>query len=189
MENALVSKLLRTKENTTALNILIVVAGAVSLSILAQVSIPLPFTPVPITGQTFGVSLMALLFGARRAMATVWLYLLAGAVGLPVFSLGRSGLFWGPTIGYLGGMLLASYVVGFLADRGWANTFTRGYLAASVGSAITFIFGLSVLSFFVPSNQLLAAGLYPFLLGDFLKNSLAAAIARAANSISSGSDC
>lgn len=148
--------------------------GVALLSLLAQVSIPLPWTPVPITGQTLGVALVALSWGRKRALAVMMSYIAVGAVGLPVFALGKSGLAVGPTMGYLVGMIFASYLVGYLADKGFTKTFGRALLAAYTGSIFIFGFGVLGLSFFIPNEQLLIAGVLPFLPGDLIKNLIAA---------------
>ncbi len=150
--------------------------GVVWMALLSQVKIALPWTPVPITGQTFGVAVMALTFGARLSLASYAVYLVAGFVGLPVFAGLGAGLTWGPTMGYLVGMLFASVVMGRLADKGWGRSFGKALLACYIGSFITFASGLFVLSFFVPSQALLVAGLIPFLPGDLIKNLSAAAL-------------
>lgn len=150
------------------------ICGVVLLSLLAQITIPLPWTPVPITGQTFGVALVALSWGRKRALSIFIAYLAVGAIGLPVFALGKSGLAIGPTFGYLVGMMIASFVVGTLADLGFTKSFWRSLLAAYLGSLCIFTCGLIGLSLFVPSEALLMAGLIPFLPGDIIKNSLAA---------------
>ncbi len=162
-------------------NILICLGGVVFLSLLAQIAIPLPFTPVPITGQTFGVTLLALTLGRNRSISTLVTYLLAGAAGLPVFAQAQSGLVLGPTMGYLIGMLLASVVMGTLADRGWTSSLKKSFAAAFMGSALVFSCGLAVLAFYVPANMLLMAGLVPFLPGLIIKDSLAALIAHRLN--------
>ncbi|MGE4132212.1 MAG: biotin transporter BioY [Bdellovibrionales bacterium] len=150
--------------------------GALLLTALAQISIPLPWTPVPITGQTFGVALLALLWGRKLGAGIVGGYVLLGLTGLPILATAKLG----PTSGYLVGMVLASYVVGGLADRGWTSTFPRALAAAYVGSTLIFGLGLLVLSYFVPSEALLGAGLFPFMPGDLIKNILAATIATGA---------
>jgi biotin transport system substrate-specific component len=150
--------------------------GVLLLACLAQLQIRLPWSPVPITGQTFGVALIALTWGSKRSFSVVAGYLALGAVGAPVFAFAQ-GFLTGPTIGYLIGMLMASVVVGFLADRGFAKSYWRALFAAYVGSVFVFACGLYVLSHFVPKDQLLVAGLIPFLLGDFIKNAMAAGIA------------
>lgn len=156
---------------------LAILTGTALLSVLAQISIPLGFTPVPITGQTFGVAMIAMLWGRKLGFASVAAYLALGASGLPVFAHGSSGLTVGPTLGYLIGMAMASIAMGTFADRGWTRTFKGAWVTSVVGSVVTFSFGLVVLSFFVPREALLISGLLPFLPGDAIKTVLAAAIA------------
>lgn len=151
--------------------------GLLLMCLLARIVIPLPWTQVPITGQTFGVALLALSGGRRFASSILFTYMGLGAMGLPVFAMGLSGLSFGPTFGYLLGMILASYAVGTLADRGWAKGFWTALGAAYIGSFLIFTCGLFVLSYFVPAKGLWAAGLYPFLFGDFVKNIMAASLA------------
>lgn len=152
----------------------VVAGGIVMLALLAQLKIVLPWTPVPITGQTFGVALLALLWGSRLSLTTFAGYLLLGFAGAPVLAGGASGFSFGPTMGYLAGMLLASWVVGKLSDHGWARSFWTALFACYVGSFLIFIFGVVGLSFFVPAKGLLVAGVLPFLPGDLIKNILAA---------------
>ncbi len=154
-------------------NVLSVLISVLGLSLLAQITISLPWTPVPITGQTFGITLTALICGRKRAMASILSYLTLGAIGLPIFAMGRSGLSIGPTTGYLIGMAVATYFVGSLSDMGWTQSWRKSYLASALGSIIIFTFGVIGLSLFIPSNELLMAGVIPFLPGDFLKTWLA----------------
>lgn len=144
----------------------------------AYVSIPLPFSPVPITGQTFGLMLVAMALGRKRAAAVTAAYLLEGALGLPVFAGGAAGLqvLFGPTGGYLVGFVGAAYVTGYLADIGWDKSYWKSIGAMLVGHLIIFAAGLLQLAFFVPSNSLLAMGLTPFLLGSGIKIGLAALV-------------
>ena len=174
---ALVPQLVSKADNRTLANIFSVIAGVVLISVLAQVAIPLPWTPVPITGQTFAVAFVALLWGAKRAGSIMGLYILLGSMGAPVFAKAASGVILGPTIGYLVGMWLAAFVVGTLADRGFTTSFGKALVAAYMGSALIFSCGVIGLSFFMPSETLLMAGVVPFLLGDLIKNVLAAGLA------------
>lgn len=151
-------------------------AGLLALTALAQVSIKLPWTPVPITGQTLGVSLISLTWGRKRAFAILSSYLAFGGLGLPIFANGASGFNFGPTSGYLFGMIVACFVMGGLADRGMTKSFPKALGATYLGSALVFTFGLWGLSFFVPKDQLLITGLLPFLPGDLLKNLLSASL-------------
>ncbi len=160
------------------LSLLLGTGAVLALAALAQLRLPLSWTPVPITGQTFGVALISLFFGARRSALILASYLGLGFLGAPFFALMPvSGFLIGPTFGYLLGMFVASIVVGTLADRGHAKSFWTAFLSASCGSLCIFACGLAVLSYFVPAKALLAAGLFPFLLGDLVKNALAAFIA------------
>ncbi|MDX9730346.1 MAG: biotin transporter BioY [Bdellovibrionales bacterium] len=164
--------------NSFAANAAAFIGGVISLALLAQISIPLSFTPVPITGQTLGVALISLLWGRKRGVAVVATYLTLGVLGAPLFALGKTGLSFGPTSGYLIGMLFASFAMGTLADLGWTKSFGRTWLAAAVGSLITFTCGVAVLSLFVPQGTLLMTGVIPFIPGDFVKTMVACAIVR-----------
>lgn len=114
-------------EKNIAGQVALVVAGSLLVALLAQVSIPLPFTPVPVTGQTLGVLLVGGALGSRLGAASLALYLGEGAIGLPVFAGGVGGLPVGPTGGYLVGFVLMAYVVGYLAERGWDRSWGRSF--------------------------------------------------------------
>jgi biotin transport system substrate-specific component len=176
-ELALIPRFIIQRGNKIQENILSIILGVLSLSILAQIAIPIPWTPVPITGQTFGVSLIALMWGRKRATACIFSYLLLGGIGLPIFAMGKSGLLIGPTTGYLIGMAVATYWMGALSDRGWTRSWWKSYCTAFSGSLIIFSFGVLGLSLFIPSKDLLSAGVLPFLPGDLLKTLLSSFIA------------
>jgi len=184
-----ITKTLATVENQSthariAAELAVFAAGVLLVTALARLVIRLPWTPVPITGQTFGVALMALLWGRNRAAAVIAGYIGLGALGAPVLAGGASGLAFGPTLGYIGGMLLAAPLVGWLADRGAARSFFTAFGAAVCGSVVIFTCGVFVLSHYLPHGNtaaLLGAGLWPFLPGDFAKNIIAASIATRLN--------
>ncbi len=142
----------------------------------AYVAFPLPFSQVPVTGQTFGVLLVAMALGRVRGTGVVIAYLLEGAAGLPVFAGGAAGpqVLFGPTGGYLLGFVLAAYIVGALAERGWDRTIFRSIVAMTIGYAVIFACGLAMLSRYVPSDLVVAMGLTPFLVGMAVKIALAA---------------
>lgn len=150
--------------------------GVILLALSARVIIPLPFTPVPITGQTFMVLLLAAAYGWRRGLATVAAYLLAGVAHLPVFA-AVPGV---ATYGYLVGFALAAVVVGWLAERGWDRKLLTSILAMLAGEVAIYACGLLWLARFVGWSHVIAFGLTPFLIGDALKLLAAALLAPAA---------
>jgi biotin transport system substrate-specific component len=155
-----------------------VVTASLFIAVCAQLSIPLPFTPVPLSGGTLGVLYAGALLGSRRGAAAVGLYLLEGCAGLPVFSGGAAGFahLLGPTGGYLAGFPVGAFVTGLFAERGWDRTPGRAFLAVLAGSLPIFALGLLGLSRFVPGSTLLAQGLWPFVPGDLVKSGLSAGL-------------
>ena len=145
----------------------------------AQVAVPLPWTPVPVTLQTFAVLLTGALLGSRLGALAVFAYLLEGAAGLPFFSAGRGGaahLLFGPTAGYLLAYPVAAFVTGWLAERGWDRRYLSAAAAMAIGSIVILAGGwLGLLRFYAPA-QAFALGVAPFLLGDVVKIALAAAV-------------
>lgn len=155
---------------------LLVLGGSVLIALAAQVAIPLPFSPVPVTGQTFAVLLVGALLGSRRGALSLLAYLAEGAVGLPVFAGGGSGLPWllGPTGGYLVGFVAAAFVTGWLTERGWDRRIHTTALAMLIGNGVIYLCGLPWLARFVGADRVLALGLWPFVPGDLIKLALAA---------------
>jgi biotin transport system substrate-specific component len=153
-----------------------IVTASIVTALAAQIAIPLAWSPVPLTGQTFAVLLSGAVLGARRAFLAQLLYLAEGAAGLPVFAGGALGaaMLIGPTGGYLLAFPIAAAITGFLAERGWDRRFVTMMAAMLIGSAAIFTLGLIGLSRFVPASQLLATGLLPFIPGDLIKSALAA---------------
>jgi biotin transport system substrate-specific component len=137
----------------------------------AQVSINIPFSPVPVTGQTLAVLLAGLIFGKTLGSAAVTAYLVQGALGLPFFAGGKSGFvtLFGPTGGYLFGFLAAVYVVGLLSELRHRRSIIQASITLVIGNIIIYLFGLVWLAQFVGESQVLSIGLYPFLVGDALK--------------------
>lgn len=164
--------------STMLTNVMLVVAASLVTAAAAQLEIRLPWTPVPISGQSFAVLLSGLVLGARRAFLAQLLYLAEGSAGLPFFSGGAGGFahLLGPTGGYLMAFPFAASITGLLAERGWdRNPFTL-FAAMLSGSTIIFGLGLLQLSRFVPGNALLGAGLLPFIPGDLIKSGVAAGL-------------
>jgi biotin transport system substrate-specific component len=161
-----------------------VLGGALLVAAAAQISIPLPFSPVPITGQTFAVGVVGSALGMRRGAASLALYVLLGGIGLPFYAQGASG--WtqvsGATGGYLIGFVLAAALTGALADRGWDRTFGTAVTSMLTGNVLIYAVGLPWLARSTGAGleQTLEWGLYPFVPGDVLKLYLAAAVLPAA---------
>jgi biotin transport system substrate-specific component len=140
------------------------------------VRIPLPFTPVPITGQTFAVLLVGAALGAGRGAGALMLYLLMGMTGLPVFAGGAAGLFHltGPTGGYLIGFVIAAAAVGRMAEHGWERSFRTSLIPFSLGTLLIYLVGVPWLALYVGPQAAIQKGLLPFLPGDLIKLLLAA---------------
>jgi biotin transport system substrate-specific component len=156
-------------------DIALIIAGSLVIALSARIAIPL--WPVPVTGQTFAVLMIAALLGSRRGCFAVLAYITEGAAGLPVFAHGRFGfaVLLGPTGGYLVGFIAAACIVGLLAEKGWDRRIGTTVLAMVLGNIAIYAFGLLWLCCLVGVNKtVLIEGLYPFILGDLLKIALAA---------------
>lgn len=171
-----------------ARDVLLIVAFSLFTALLARFCTQLPFTPVPITGQTLAVLLTGAALGSWRGAAALTLYLLEGSQ-LPVFAGGCTNFLWEASAGgyvfgvisgvsgyvwelasggYIIGFIPAAFVVGFLCERGWDRRVWI-LLAMGAGNAVLYVPGLLQLSFFVPNEKVLEFGLYPFILGDLIK--------------------
>lgn len=166
-------------------NAVLVLGGAAFVGLAAQVAIPLPFTPVPVTGQTFAVLLTGAAFGMRRAIASMALYLVAALAGVPWMANQGTALKNGalvPSFGYVVGFVFAVAAVGALAQRGWTRTPARTAALFVLGNVIIYSFGLTWLKVALGATwaQAVELGATPFLLGDALKIAVAAALLPAA---------
>ncbi|HEX6146985.1 MAG TPA: biotin transporter BioY [Acidimicrobiia bacterium] len=155
-------------------SVLLVIGAAALTALAAQWEIHLPFTPVPVTGQTFAVLLTGAALGMRLGAAGQGLYVVAGALGMPVYSGGAAG--WeaaraAGTTGYLVGFVVAAGVVGFMAERRQDRTFPTMFTAFIVGSFIIYGFGVIglMIIFDMSINEAIVAGVVPFVFGDLIK--------------------
>jgi len=159
---------------------LIVVGASLLITLCAKVSIPLPFTPVPLSLVNFGVLLVGLVLGSKRGFAACALYLAQGAAGLPVFAPGPGGVaqLLGPTGGFLLAYPAVAFVAGLIAERG-ARSFRRYAVAAIAGELVLFASGIAWLMAItrVPVAQGIALGLYPFVFAEVMKVMFAAGVA------------
>ena len=170
-------------ERSVLVEAALAVLFALFTALMAQLVIPLPFTPVPITGQTFAVLLTGALLGSRLGAVSMVLYVTLGAVGLPFYAGGAHGMqvVFGATGGYLLGFIVADFVVGRLAELRWDRSLQRSLPAMAAGQAVIYALGLIGLGLALhwPAN-LLQLGLTPFLIGDAIKLVAAALLLPAA---------
>ncbi len=168
--------------STALTHALFIVGGVGFIAAMAQISIPVPGSPVPVTGQTLAVLLIGTTYGAGMGAATFATYLLAGIAGAPIFAPSATSAnhgidrLLGATGGYLFGMLVASLLLGYLADRKADQKFVTSFPALLLGDAVIFTFGLLWLhaSLDLSWSATIAAGLTPFILGEALKIAIVA---------------
>ena len=150
---------------------ILITGASIFIALFAQIAIKVPFSPVPITGQTFAILLVGLLIGKNRGLLAVMTYLFEGICGLPVFAnaaFGPAHLI-GPTGGFLIGFLPAVYITGFFAEFNKNEKLSLYAFALIIGTAIIFVCGLSWLKHYVGAENVLQLGFYPFVPGAIIK--------------------
>ncbi len=157
-------------------DVAVILAGSLIIALTAQIAFPLPFTPVPVTGQTFGVLIIASLLGSKRGTLAVVTYLLEGMAGLPFFAEASAGtlILAGTSGGYLIGFIFAAFIVGTLAEKGWDRYFGSTILMMVLGTVAIFLFGVVWLAQLVGISNVLFLGVLPFITGAVFKIILAA---------------
>ena len=171
--STLIHLLLSTyKINTYYKNIVLILFGTLLLAVSSKIQVP--FWPVPMTMQTFIVFIIGMSYGWKLAFSTLIAYLVEGSLGLPVFAKGGGLLYLiGPTAGYLYGMAIAAGVIGFLAERGYNNSYIKSLISLIIGTVIIFVLGVGYLGSVIGYDKALAGGLYPFIPSEFFKIGLA----------------
>jgi biotin transport system substrate-specific component len=163
--------------STALSNAVLVVSGVLGLAALAQIAIPIPGSPVPVTGQTLGVLILGTAYGSTLGVTTFAIYILAGVAGAPVFANSGHGLdrIVGATGGYLIGMLVATFVLGQLARFRLDQNFLTALPSMLIGTITTFVFGLVWLHQYTGQSWdwTIKAGLTPFIVGEVLKIAIA----------------
>jgi len=163
------------KINIYLKNIILVFFGTFLLAVSSKIQVP--FWPVPMTMQTFVVFIIGMSYGSKLAFSTLMLYLLEGAFGFPVFAKGGGLLYLtGPTAGYLYGMTIAAWVIGVFADLGYNDSYFKSLISLLIGTFIIFLFGVGYLVSIIGFDKAVAVGLYPFILSEIFKISLAVAL-------------
>jgi biotin transport system substrate-specific component len=159
-------------------DVILVVGAAAFVGLAAQISIPLGFTPVPLTGQTFAVLLAGAALGTVRGIISMLLYSVVGMLGMPWFAGGASG-FSMASFGYILGFIAGAGLVGWLAERGWTRTAIDTALAMILGNVVIYAIGVTWLKFALAGTTwagAIAMGMSPFLIGDAIKIGLAAGL-------------
>ena len=159
-------------------NIALVIAGSAIIALAAQIAVPIPFTPVPLTLSPLAVLIVGIVLGSRRGAAAAILYLLEGLSGLPVGAQGHGGPLWliGPTAGYLYAYPFAAFIAGWFSERGWGNTIPRAFAAMLVALAVIYAGGWSWLSILAGPRAALTIGIVPFVIADLVKIAIGAAL-------------
>jgi biotin transport system substrate-specific component len=177
MQNGTLAAIFRPTAKREALvyDLILVIGASIVLAISAQIAIPVPFSPVPITMQTLAVLLTGALLGPQLGTMAVITYLLEGIIGLPVFANAHAGLvtLMGPTGGYLLGFVPAAFVTGYLFEHSNSSSWVKTLVIMTLGTLLIFIYGLAWLAITLADGPILAIGLYPFLPGALLKILLA----------------
>jgi biotin transport system substrate-specific component len=171
---------LRLVERSPALQVGAVLFGTALMTASSYISVPM--VPVPMTMQTLAATLIGALYGWRLGAITIAVWLLQGALGLPVFSNGTGGIarLAGPTAGYLYAFALAAAVTGWLAERGWTgDRVVRAFASMLLGNALILIMGWAWLAHMIGGEKAFWAGVAPFVLGAVVKSALGAAILKA----------
>lgn len=181
MSSQIIARTLPSRSHALGRNAAIVVGASLFVALCAHITLPLPFTPVPLTLQNFAVLLVGLVLGSRRGFAAMALYLAEGAIGLPFFNpAGPGGIvqLLGPTGGYLIAYPVVAFVAGWLWEHG-NRSFSRAAIAAVAAEIVLFAAGVSWLMLIAHVRFLQAAafGLYPFLFAEVIKVMAAAGAA------------
>jgi biotin transport system substrate-specific component len=163
--------------STAATQVALVIGGTAFLALMAQIAVPVPGSPVPVTGQTLGALLLGSAYGASLGFTTFASYLIVGFLGAPVFASGAHGLsrITGATGGYLVGMLLASLLTGYLAGRKWDQKVLTVIPTMILGDLVIFGAGLYWLHHSIHATwaTTFKLGLTPFILGEVIKIAIA----------------
>jgi len=173
----------RLVRGRAAANMLLVIGASLLIAIAAQVAIPLPFTPVPLTLQPLAVIFIGAALGSTRGAAAAALYLLEGFSGLPVFAQGHGGAIWltAATAGYLYSYPFAAYVAGFVSERGWGDMINMQSIVRAISGmllalGVIYVGGWSWLAILTNPRYAFTAGVAPFVVADIVKVAIGAAL-------------
>lgn len=166
------------EQHSVAKQVLLVVGASLFIAVAAQIAVPIPFTPVPLTLSPLAVLIVGIALGSRRGAAAAVLYLLEGLSGLPVGAQGHGGPLWliGPTAGYLYSYPFAAFIAGWFSERGWGNSIPRAFAAMLIALVVIFAGGWSWLAILSGPRAALTMGIVPFVIADLVKIAIGAAL-------------
>jgi biotin transport system substrate-specific component len=173
--SVLIERLVRGR---AAADMLLVIGASALIAIAAQIAIPLPFTPVPLTMQPLAVIFIGVALGSTRGAAAAALYLLEGFSGLPVFAQGHAGPMWlvAATAGYLYSYPFAAWLAGFVSERGWGSSIVRSITGMLLALTVIYLGGWSWLAMLTDPRSAFVAGVAPFVFADIVKVAIGAAL-------------
>ena len=168
----------RVVRGRVAADMLLVIGASALIAIAAQVAIPLPFTPVPMTLQPLAVIFLGAALGSTRGAAAAALYLLEGFSGLPVFAQGHGGPLWlvGLTAGFLYSYPFAAWLSGFVSERGWGNSVLRSITGMLLALGVIYLGGWSWFTVLTDPRTAYVQAVQPFILADIVKIAIGAAL-------------
>ena len=168
----------RVVRGRVAADMLLVIGASALIAIAAQVAIPLPFTPVPMTLQPLAVIFLGAALGSTRGAAAAALYLLEGFSGLPVFAQGHGGPLWlvGLTAGFLYSYPFAAWLSGFVSERGWGNSVLRSITGMLLALGVIYLGGWSWFTVLTDPRTAYIQAVQPFILTDIVKIAIGAAL-------------
>lgn len=166
----------RLVRDRSAVDVALVIGASCLIAIAAQIAIPVPLSPVPMTMQPVAVLLVAATLGSKRGAAAAALYLVEGFSGLPVFAPGSTAAWFGPTFGYLIAYPAAAFLTGWLSERGWMRTLLGSIAAMLLALGIIYLGGWSWLAQLTSPRVALLTGIAPFVVVDVVKITLASMV-------------
>jgi biotin transport system substrate-specific component len=168
----------RVIRGRAAVNVLTIIGASILIALAAQVAIPIPGSPVPLTLQPIAVLLVGVTLGASRGAAAAALYLFEGMSGLPVFAQGHGGPVWliAPTAGYLYSYPFAAWLAGFVSERGWGSSIVRAVSGMLAALGVIYLGGWAWLATLTNASIAFQTGVAPFIVADMIKVALAASL-------------
>lgn len=170
-------------QSARSLSVVQIIGASLFIALCAHISVYLPFSPVPLTGQTLAVLMVGATLGSRKGLLSVAAYILEGMMGLPVFAGGAISPFAivGPTGGYIVGMLIQAFIVGWFTERKSSFSLANLIIGCLIAVSVQLSMGVLWLAHFVGWHNVLAMGLIPFIPGEMIKIAIVCVSLRRSN--------